>query len=467
MNTELTPQSRKKAHLRGALKSAQPAYALYLMELECYYRRMLNRCHACTLFIFLLVSISHASQAADLSPTTQHNANSTTTSTTPTKKEAFIIPYPYYNANTEATAGLVIGASGYFQPQVSAFANFIYSSNDSKIAYVQIDNVQMVHRLFVDTKLLIGHWGGIDFYPNRSNDSSKNDFTKISADDQWYRLNLRYLLPIGDGKSSIVHHYQVNDGILNPQTASGGTRWNPFTSGRTYLEIEPFYRAEDLKGIGNFVTSGINTGINYDNRDWPVNPSKGSHMQLHYQHDWGNLDDSVSWSAWVFEYAHYWSLGSSDTFKQRVIAMDLWTFNIPTWNNAASVNSSGDTTFHRPPPFAGDTLGGWDHFRGYPTNRFEDKAAINHQLEYRVMPRWNPFPAIPLLKALHIPWWQWATFVELGRVAPQWSLVKLHQDMRWNAGAGIRAFVNGILVRIDLAGSKEGMEIQMIIDQAF
>ena len=56
------------------------------------------------------------------------------TSSSGSGKKNFIIPYPYYSQTTSATAGVVLASRGIFQPQITAFANFIYSTNDSKIA---------------------------------------------------------------------------------------------------------------------------------------------------------------------------------------------------------------------------------------------------------------------------------------------------------------------------------------------
>ncbi len=380
-------------------------------------------------------------------------------------KKFFVIPYPYYNAVTDATAGIVFGSHGYIQPQVKAFANFIYSSNDSKIAYLEVSELQIWDRFFADLKILTGHWGAVDLYLDRSNDSSKDDFITIGADDDWVRLELRYLLPIGHGKDKVVNLYRERDGTVDTVTASGGDSFNPLTSGRTFLELNPFYRSEDLESVGEFVTSGVSVGVNYDNRDWDINPSRGSQLKFHYKKDWGNLSNSISWHAYEIDFSKYWSFGSSKNFRQRVLAFDLWSVYIPTWDDVSI--EDGRPVPHRPPPFAGETLGGWDRFRGYPTNRFEDEAAIDYQLEYRVVPNWNPFPSIPLINKLDIPWWQLAAFVEVGRVAPEWEVQSLHEDMRWNVGGGLRAFVNGLLIRIDLAGSEEGGEVQMIVDQPF
>ena len=68
---------------------------------------------------------------------------------------------------------------------------------------------------------------------------------------------------------------------------------------------------------------------------------------------------------------------------------------------------------------SGATLGGLWRMRGFPAQRFSDKAAIYYALEYRMIPEWNPFNNWPWLqKYIGIEWMQFAPFVEVGRVAP-------------------------------------------------
>ena len=57
--------------------------------------------------------------------------------------------------------------------------------------------------------------------------------------------------------------------------------------------------------------------------------------------------------------------------------------------------------------------------------------------------------------------------VELGRVAEHWNVAELHQDMKWSAGAGLRLFVNQLLVRVDVGFSQEGHEVQMMVSHPF
>jgi hypothetical protein len=106
--------------------------------------------------------------------------------------------------------------------------------------------------------------------------------------------------------------------------------------------------------------------------------------------------------------------------------------------------------------------------RGYRFARFSDKAAIYYSAEYRMIPRWNPFTKMPKLqKKVGVEWIQIVPFAELGRVAPAWRVDTLHSSMKWDAGVGIRALAKGLLVRVDMAESKEGMRVQMMVDAPF
>jgi murein DD-endopeptidase MepM/ murein hydrolase activator NlpD len=66
-----------------------------------------------------------------------------------------------------------------------------------------------------------------------------------------------------------------------------------------------------------------------------------------------------------------------------------------------------------------------------------------------------------------IKWLQFVPFGEVGRVATEWGFSRLHSNMKWNAGLGVRAWAQGIVVRIDTAYSDEGFGPQMMIAQPF
>ena len=90
--------------------------------------------------------------------------------------------------------------------------------------------------------------------------------------------------------------------------------------------------------------------------------------------------------------------------------------------------------------------------RGFPSQRFDDKAAVYYAAELRLIPHYNPFNNWPRVqKYAGIKWLQFAPFLKIGRVAPKWNFSRLHLDMKWDAGLGVRAWARGIVVRIDSA----------------
>ena len=133
----------------------------------------------------------------------------------------------------------------------------------------------------------------------------------------------------------------------------------------------------------------------------------------------------------------------------------------------AGINDNGDVD-NGPPTYAGATLGGLWRMRGFPSQRFSDKAAIYYAAEYRMIPRWNPFENWTWLqKYVGVQWLQFVPFVEVGRVAPHWSISDLHEDMKWDVGFGLRLWAKGIVVRIDSAVSDEQFGVQMMVAQPF
>ena len=91
-------------------------------------------------------------------------------------------------------------------------------------------------------------------------------------------------------------------------------------------------------------------------------------------------------------------------------------------------------------------------------------AAFNatQKIHSRLLDGW---PGIQ--KYVGIEWLQFVPFVEVGRVAPVWNFERLHCDMKWSAGLGIRALAKGIVIRIDTALSDEGAGVKMMISQPF
>ena len=388
------------------------------------------------------------------------------------------LPYAFYNEGFGAAAGGVYGVTGWPQKQSTFVATVIGGTNSALAGYFLGKDFQMpvIKRLFLDPIIALSTFGDIKSFRNGNpsfpdqqagnNDSSENNYVKGSGQDNFVYLNFRYLLPIGHGKE-VINTYVMDRGLLY-KGATGGESWNPL-DGKTFISVKPFYRSQTISAdFGDFVkrTNGIDFGILFQNTDLPSNPSQGNTLQLRYSQDWGWGDSSNPYNVLSGEYSHYFNLGPTEVFRQRVLALDFWTADVPSWNDFDT--EGGQQVFHRPPAFQGANLGGLWRMRAYPTSRFNDRSAIYYCAEIRLTPEWNPFAKIGWVERyLSVAWWQWVFFTEIGRVAPSWTLDRLHQNMKVDVGVGIRGQVKGLVVRIDLAGSSETWGVSMIVSQPF
>ena len=394
------------------------------------------------------------------------------------EKQVLSLPYGFYNENFGFAGAYVYAVTGYPQKQAALISSAMAGTNGSALAFLMGRDLQMPlsDRLFLDAVFQAGYFQDADIYTDGnpdfpderagSNDSDEDNY--VTSDGSWdnfFRLRFKYLLPMGHGRDTIINTQVVDQGML-VKGAIGGESWNPFKSGLTYFEVKPFYRLQQIRSDEvreNVKTNGLEVSLFRDNRDFRFNPSKGSAIRLKWNRDFGWFDSSASWTALDTEIDKYFSLGESDWFRQRVLAFDFWTSYSPTWN----VKDNGDIE-HRPPTFAGATLGGLWRLRGYPSQRFSDKAAIYYAAEFRAIPRWNPFEGWPWLqKYVGVQWLQFVPYVEVGRVAPEWGVSRLHEGMKWDAGLGLRLWAKGIVVRIDSAVSDEGFGVQMMVAQPF
>jgi outer membrane translocation and assembly module TamA len=273
---------------------------------------------------------------------------------------------------------------------------------------------------------------------------------------------------MGTGKDTIIGTYKVSGGHLI-EGVTGGESMNPFSSGNTFLEFRPFYRSQQIDGRyvnAKTKTNGLDASIYWDNRDWFANPKKGNSWRLKYSKDWGKFNSSGDWTSMEGEVDQYFQLGESTItswFSGRILALDAWTSYSPSWDK-----KSDGSIEDRPPTYTGATLGGLWKMRGYPSSRFSDRAAIYYCAELRLTLRKNPFDRWEWIqKYLGVQWVQIVPFVEVGRVAPEWTMDKLHSDMKVDGGLGIRLMAKGMTIRADFAGSEEGFATQMIIAQPF
>ena len=393
------------------------------------------------------------------------------------EKKIISVPYAFYNDSFGLTGAYAYAVTGWPQKQSALITTATVGSKGSAMGFLMGKDLRIPYtqRLFLDAIVQAGYFQENDIYFNGnqdfpderagSNDSDEDDYVESDGWDNYFRLRFKYLLPIGHGKDQIISTQVVDRGLL-VDGATGGESWNPFTSGLTYLEVKPFYRWQEVDSDEvrkNVRTNGIELSLFRDNRDFKLNPSTGSALRLKFNRDFGWLDSSNSWTVVDGEFDKYFSLGKSDWFRQRVLAFDFWTAYSPTWNE----KSNGDIE-NGAPSFAGATLGGLWRMRGYPSQRFSDKAAIYYAAELRLIPDWNPFENWSWIqKHIGIQWLQFVPFVEVGRVAPDWGVERLHEDMKWSSGLGVRFWAKGLVARIDSAVSDEGFGVQMIVAQPF
>jgi len=294
------------------------------------------------------------------------------------------VPFAFYNEHFGLALAYAYGKVGSPQKQAAIMATAIVGSKGGMGLLVGRD-IQMpgIDRLFLDPIVSVGHFsdneayidGNPDFPAERagSNDSDKNNFVEGDGWDNFLRPTFKYLLPIGDGREQIVTTYTLDDGLL-ASGPKGGTSWNPFESGKTYLEMRPFYRSQQLAGEmfdKEIKTNGLDFSLFWDNRDFYANPSKGFGARLEAARDCGAFDRSNSWTNLESELDAYLPFDLGRRFRQSVLALNWWTSYSPTW----SVRPDGEIK-NRPPAHTGSTLGGLWRMRGYPTQRFNDKAAI-------------------------------------------------------------------------------------------
>lgn len=395
-----------------------------------------------------------------------------------TEPQTLALPFPFYNEKFGGALGFVYGLNGFPEKHSRLIATAFAGTNGAGMLFLAGQDLRLpwLDRLFIDPVFSIGYFddtksyiNGNPNYPNQmagSNQSSSNNFINGSGLDSFARSRFKYLLPIGHGREQIVPDYQLNRGLL-VSGETGGTSLNPLESGRTFVSVLPFYRNQQIDtddiDKDEFRTNGLDAAIFWDNRDFERNPSKGQGVRFEISRDFGWFDSSSSWTVLEGEVDQYVNLGNSEWFRQRVLALNFWTANSPSWNKSSSGQIS-----HRPPSYTGATLGGLWRMRGFPTQRFSDQSAIYYSAELRLMPDWNPFDSWPRIqKLVGVDWLQIVPFIEIGRVAPSYDLGNLHSSMQIDGGIGLRAFAKGFVIRADAAASHETFAVQMMISQPF
>ncbi|MCF8035004.1 MAG: BamA/TamA family outer membrane protein [Desulfarculaceae bacterium] len=389
------------------------------------------------------------------------------------------LPYAFYSDTYSFAGGVAGGGTGYLQEQMAFFAAGLGSTNSTFAGYFYLVDMQapVLDRLFITVDFSDGYYTkqrvyaqGNPAYRNEqagSNSSNKNDYLEGKGWYNWFDLVGKFVLPLGAGRNKIIQRYWLKGGLL-AEGASGGSEWNPLESGVSEIRLRAF--AQDMsvdgdQGDYSFRTNGLEASFIYDNRDYPGNPNTGSYQSFTISHDFGWFDSSGSWNNLELDLRKYFSLGNDAWFKQKVLAFDLWTAYSESWQ---SEDSAGDIIVDsRTPPNFGPTLGGFYRMRGYPKNRFADKAAIYYAGELRLTARANPLGDISWLKFADIDWMQVVLFGELGRVADSYDPSEFVSDLKWDAGIGFRFMAQKTVLRVDLAHSDEGMAAWAMVGHPF
>jgi len=439
----------------------------------------------CWLFCMLSIVLFTTEPAAALMPTSVKQ--STIREGNPKgAKERLIIPYAFSSETMGLTGGIGAMVKGYGQDQLMIAATVFASSDDLQgrddaagvIAGMWDLRIPSTNRLFLTATGAVGYfprkraYSAVAYAPGvprpGSNDSSADQFIEVGGNDNWTDFRFEYVLPIGAAKDEAMMTYNLKKGIL-VSGSTGGKEWNPLTSGVTNVLLRQYNRYQNYQlDVGDLERTihPVQLAIAYDNTDFPTNPSFGSRQFIGATHDFGWLDSEETWSFWELEGTKFFSIGESKWARQRVLALNLWTGDSPTWNETVLPN--GYTRVNNAPPYyEGATLGGFYRMRAFPFYRFNDRSAIYTSAEYRYTPDWNPIGEVRWLRFLRMDWWQFVGFVEGGRVAREYSISELTSDWQADIGVGLRAMVAGSVVRLDIAASDEETSFWFMAGQPF
>lgn len=376
----------------------------------------------------------------------------------------FHTPYAFASASYELAFGFAYSETGRWQDQHVVGGTAILTTNGTVNLFGFQRDLQLADRLFMDTDLFLGHFTSLRFYPDGSNQSDPDLYIEDPSEDVWTNVPFKFVLPIGTGADDPVPTYVLDRGIPISGSLYRGW-WNPFTTGRTSLIAEPFYRRQEHQVAaqpGQLATNGIALRVEYDNRDFPRNPTHGSRQRISFKRDFGAFDSTETWSVIEAEASTYVPLEPIGPTRQTVLALGFWTADTPTAKTQA-----GGGMLNVAPYFEGPRLGGLRRLRAYDFDRFHDVAGIHYAAELRLMPDWHPLGRVDRLRPLHLDWWQIVPFAEVGRVAPDWDLSTLHEDMRWDAGLGFRFMALKQIVRLDFAYGSEGFSMVFDFGQPF
>ncbi|UMM03377.1 hypothetical protein MKR81_01675 [Vibrio campbellii] len=374
------------------------------------------------------------------------------------EKDSAFVPFYFSTETLGSTVGLAGVAKGVGQPQAALFGMGLYSEKDSYVGFLSAFNYALSSNLLFSTQMYQARFNDNPYYlgDQGSNSSSTEDKTVTNGDEENYKLEFKYLLPWGN----VREH-----GLLGAfQPVRDVSFASPVDSGVSSIIFTPFYssRELDIYNEKKEEATGFSLTFDWDNRDSVRNTTRGSHTSFDLTTGAESLQSEDLWLKWEFQNSQYYSLGPlGDWFDQQVLAFDFYTADTPTWNKCDGAVCA------RPPEQEQARLGGLYRLRGYTAGRYHGRSAIHYSAEYRVLPDWQPLDDIPLINYYDLPWWQWVAFAEVGRVADDYDLKTLHEDMKWNVGGAVRFQVEGIVVRAEMAKGADEGTFRVMINQPF
>jgi len=170
----------------------------------------------------------------------------------------YVVPYGFASESMGAVIGVATGISGLPQEQSSLFATALVSNEGAAAVYAFFNDYQFSHNthLFLDVGMGLGEFPQQKAYidvlppgsspPAGSNDSSASDFVITDGFSNWIEIDFKYVFNIGNAKSNPINIYTLSEGLL-VGGASGGEVFNPFKSGRTYLQTTFFLSRSRLQ----------------------------------------------------------------------------------------------------------------------------------------------------------------------------------------------------------------------------
>lgn len=387
------------------------------------------------------------------------------------KPDIKVIPYFFSSDSLGYTGGLIGLWKGAGQKQAAIFGTVLGSSKSSWLGFLSASNYVLSpqSRFLFGAQFYEADFKQADLYLGANTANNSNPLNKIKADSREakHQLSMRYILPLGAGVKNPLY------AALTPERKITGH--TPWTSGVSSFEVRPFYQSRSLTKESaplpksDFANTdaiwAIASQLRWDNRDTANNPSAGSLSELTVTASVAT-DDTPDWWKWEASQSLYFDLGTiKNVIDKQTLAFNVYTADTPSWNKTTQIN--GQDLFRRPPEFAAPSLGGLYRLRSYEAGRFVDRAALSYSLEYRMNPAWQPLGQLPVFNWYQIGWWQWVAFAEVGRVAESYDLAKLHQDMKWSFGGGMRFQIEGVVVRSELAVGDEGSAVRIMINQPF